>query len=147
MEPIKYPYSTILTCFHAIWLFAFFIFSIFLSIDLSDPGNKVFIPDIFITLILGALIVYFFIKIILPLIQGKSALELDKEKLQYFIFNKTIYWKDVENIIYADRTNGSWLISFIMKDGSNDIKIQTRYIAGKNKEIYNSILQCFEKNK
>jgi hypothetical protein len=69
----------------------------------------------------------------IPCLRGKTALELDNEKLQSFITGKllfqiplgTVCWKDIDNIEY-DTTPG-WMsllyykvsiISFTMKDGS-----------------------------
>jgi hypothetical protein len=86
----------------------------------------------------------------IPCLQGKTALALDTDKLQLFIKGKLLlqdvrdvaYWKDIDNIAYISLRKGSPVISLTMKDG-NDFAFRTKYIAGNDKEIYNTIMAFF----
>jgi len=91
---------------------------------------------------------YFFKKYFLPFLRAKIAMELDNEKLEYFIKNKIVYWKDVDyiNSNYGGQ-GGGVEITFAIKQSSRNITISTRYIAGNDEDIYNRISEYFEKYK
>ncbi|BAU55944.1 hypothetical protein MgSA37_04136 [Mucilaginibacter gotjawali] len=92
------------------------------------------------------MLTYLIHKYILPLRRGEIALELDNEKLQYFIGNKTVYWKDILYMDFASSKNGGIFIRFALEHGV-DINISTRFVAGKDSEIYQTITAYFEKYK
>lgn len=95
---------------------------------------------------LAALLAYVCCKFFLPLIRGEIILELEADKLQYAVKDTIVYWKDVGSIDYViGAKTGSWSIWFLMKNGSQDKKISTNYIAGNNETIYNVIVSYFEK--
>lgn len=106
----------------------------------------------FILLIIWGRFVYLASMYFIPCIQGKTALELDTDKLQFFIKGKLLlqdvrdiaYWKEIDNIAYISPQRGSPVINFTMKDGK-DFAFRTKYIAGNDKEIYDTIMEYFNK--
>ena len=94
---------------------------------------------------------YLFIYIYLPCLRSETALQLDAEKLQFFVKGKfrskdikdVIYWNDVEHIKYDPfpRNTGA-LISFKMANGDT-FSVKTSHVAGKDLEIYNAIVKYF----
>jgi hypothetical protein len=96
--------------------------------------------------------IYLSIYIYIPCLQGKTALELDTEKLQFFIEGKfrskdikdVIFWKEVEHIKFDPfpRNTGA-LIRFKML-GGDTCSIKTTHVEGKDREIYNAIVECFK---
>jgi len=118
------------------------------AIITDTPGDNIWELMGPAILFLAAILAYVCRKFLLPLTQGKTILELDKNKLQYAVKNDSIYWKDIDSINYVIGVKtGSWSIRFVMKDGSRDRKISTKYIAGDDKTIYNTIVDYFEKYK
>ena len=105
--------------------------------------------------IIGSIIlirfVYQFIYIYIPCLRGETALQLDAEKLQFFVKGKfrsedikdVIYWKDVEHIKFDPfpRNTGA-LIRFKMASGDT-FSVKTTHVAGKDQEIYNAIVKRF----
>jgi len=145
METIKYKYSAYQTWFAVIFLSCLVGFCLY-SEKTNNRGNSAWNPMVFFIIFLAGMLVYTCFKFFLPLLQGKKILALDKEKLQYAVKNRTIYWKDVSRLDYnIGAQTGNWSIRFIMKDGSPDQKVSTLYIAGKDKAIYDTIADYFEK--
>jgi len=105
----------------------------------------------FLFLLILARLVYLSVMYFIPCLRDKTVLELDREKLQFFIKGKLLfqiprdiaYWDDIENIDYTSVLRmGGAIISFRMKDGSV-FGINTKYIAGNDKDIYNTIIEYF----
>jgi hypothetical protein len=95
----------------------------------------------------GGTLAYLYFKYFVHLQRDEIALELDKEKLQYFIGNKSFFWKDV---LYTSpggngRANGI-RVRFSLEDGS-EVVINTQFIDGNDQEIYNTIMTYYEKYK
>ncbi len=96
---------------------------------------------------------YMMIKVGIPYLKGKTALELDNEKLQYFVkewiplqyYREVIYWKDVQDIEFNSFSRIGQLITFRITDGGNDASIYTKYIASGNDNLGN-IIQEYLKN-
>ena len=84
----------------------------------------------------AAMAVYLCKKFFFPLVRGETALEIDKEKLQFYVTNRVIYWKDVKSIDHDTLNHGGWAIIFAFKDGSENIDISTKYVAGDDEQIY-----------
>jgi len=105
-----------------------------------------------VLLIIGIRLIYLGIMYYIPCLKGKTALELDKDKLQLYIKGKLLfqiprdvaYWGDIEDIDYNYASRIGSIISFKMKDGSVFGFLTTR-ISGNDKHIYNTIMQYFEK--
>ena len=146
MESVKYPYSKYQSWFAVIALSAMIFGCLYMIIARRPDGDiwQVMVPMI---LILGALLTYICRKFFFPLIWGETALELDKEKLQYFVNNRIIYWKDVETMDFWSLKYGGMSIRFVMHGTNKDVKINTKYIAGKDQSIYDTIVEYFEKYK
>jgi hypothetical protein len=145
METIKYKYSSSQTWFSVILLSSLTGFCLY-SVITNNLIKKPWDPIVFFILSLVGLLIYTCVKFLVPLLQGKTILELDKEKLQYAAKNRIIYWKDVERMDYVvGAQTGNWSVRFYMKDGSPVQKVSTLYIAGKDKAIYDTMMAYFEK--
>jgi hypothetical protein len=145
MDVLKYPYSKVQIWFYSIAFIAIFIFILVVFIvDFSDHSTWPLLGGVF--LVICALFAYLYRKYFRPLQNGETALELDSEKLQYFIGNKTVYWKDVLYTNFGALKNGGAEIRFALANGI-EVIIITRYVAGNDNEIYKNITAYFEKYK
>jgi hypothetical protein len=143
METIKFKYSAYQTWIAVILLSCLICFCLYSEKTNSKDALN---PMLLFIAVLAGLLVYTCYKFLLPLLQGKTILELDKDKLQYAAKNRVIRWKDIARMDYnIGSQTGNWAIRFIMKDGSPDQKVSTLYIAGKDKAIYDTIADYFEK--
>ncbi len=97
--------------------------------------------------------IYLCVYIYIPCLRGETALELDAEKLQFFIKGKfrsgdikdLILWNDVAHIkVDPFPRNTGALISFKMLSGDT-FSIKTTHVAGKDREIYDAVVRCFDK--
>ncbi|HZX59920.1 MAG TPA: hypothetical protein VFE54_14385 [Mucilaginibacter sp.] len=77
----------------------------------------------------------------MPAIKNKIALEIDDEKLQSHIDKKTIYWKNVERIKFADDLTDR--LVFILKD-KKKVKISLHHIKGGHTDMFNTIESCYK---
>jgi hypothetical protein len=106
-------------------------------------------------LIIVAWLINLLLKIGIPLFKGKEALELDDEKLQYFVkewvklqySREVIYWKDVKDIEYSSLPRVGPLITFRITDGGDDASIYPKYIAWNNDDLYKTIQEYFKNSK
>ena len=147
MEIIKYKYSVYQTWF-AVILLSTLILSCLYAIKTDSPGDNIWQLMAPGALFLAVILAYVCYKFLLPLIRRETILELDKDKLQYAVKHTVVLWKDIDSINYVIGVKtGSWSIRFVMKDGSRDKKISTKYVAGDNKTIYNTIVDYYEKYK
>ena len=144
MDETEYKYSIVQNIFSVILALGMNIFTLFMTIRFPALPASLILSALF--LCTAVMTFYLCKKFFFPLLRGETALELDKEKLQFYITNRIIYWKDVKSIDYNTLNHGGWAIVFIMKDRSENIDISTKYIAGNDKDIYNSIVKHFEKN-
>jgi hypothetical protein len=78
---------------------------------------------------------------LIPAIRNYPILEVDAEKLVFYLTDRTIYWKDVVEISW-DYYHGKYL-SFEMVDGSSNLTIGVSWIAGSNDVIYNTVQEYF----
>jgi len=144
MENIKYSYSKGQTWFAFIILLALIIFCVY-KIITDSPDDNIWEPLVPFILFLGAVLGYVCFKFFFPLLRGETILQLNKENLQYFPRNRIIYWKDIESMDYViGAKSGSWAIRFAMKDGTRT-RISTKYVAGNNQGIYDTIVEHFKK--
>jgi len=107
---------------------------------IKDPTNLL-IPVLVMILPLIAVLIWVCKKYFIPALSEKIALELNKDTLQYFISNKTIYWNDVESIDKNTGGRNGWIIIFSMLDRSRNIKIPTMFIAGNDENIFNTVCE------
>ena len=145
MEVIKYPYSKYATWFFVILLPGFMLFCLY-AIITDSPGDNIWEAMVPVILFFGIMLAYLCRKFFFPLLRGETALELDREKLQFFSSKKVVYWKDVQKTDSWSSKNAAGA-RFVMEDGSRDIKISTKYVAGKDAAIYDTIVEYFEKYK
>jgi len=85
-------------------------------------------------------------KFFFPYLRNEVALELDEDKLQFFIGKKPVYWKDVNFINFYAGQNGLEII-FSLKDDVKDVKISTMNISCNDNEIRDTIEDYFQKYK
>lgn len=78
---------------------------------------------------------------LVPAIRNYPILEVDAEKLVFYLTDRTIYWKDVVEISWY-YYHGSYL-SFEMVDGRRNLKVGVSWIAGSNDVIYNTVQEYF----
>ncbi|WP_295676968.1 hypothetical protein [uncultured Mucilaginibacter sp.] len=144
MEVKKYPYSKYQIWFAFSLSLAMMAFPVFMiATDTTD--RQAWLLFGFFFLAICGILTYLIRKYFLPMQRGETALELDKEKLQYFIGNKIVYWKDILYMDFGEARNGIF-IRFALEHGV-DITIGTRFVAGKDNEIYDTISAYFEKYK
>jgi hypothetical protein len=144
MKTTKYLYSSVQNWFGAVGLIGMIIFPISMIIEFaSDYGIWLFMIPFFI--IMTAMAIYFCRKFFFPLLRGEIALELDEEKLQFFITKRTIYWTDIKSIDHDSLNHGGWSINFTITHTGENITISTKYVAGDDEAIYDSIVGYFEK--
>jgi hypothetical protein len=149
MEIMKYKYSTGQMLGDVIWLFYLTLF-FYMSINPNSDYKSWLIFGLVLLILLGRFI-YLTVMYFIPCLKDKTALELDRDKLQLFITGKLLfqiprdvaYWKDIKEIEYTSAFRGSPVISFKMNDGSV-FGFRTAYIAGNNKDIYNTIMEYFK---
>jgi hypothetical protein len=133
MESVKFKYGpgqvwwSVLLPFVVVVVFTIYLFSL-------------------VALPFSGMTFFFGWKFFLPYRRGDTILELDDEKLQYFFKNKTVYWREIL-LINCGATRNGLEIRLEMKAGNYyDFNIFTQYIAGKDKAIYDTIMEYFEKS-
>jgi hypothetical protein len=149
MEIKKYKYSFGRMVF-SVLLFPCMALLFYLIVINEDSDYRAWLILGFILLIIWGRFIYLAIMYHIPCLQGKTALALDTDKLQLFIKGKLLlqhvrditYWKDIDEIAYISPRKGAPVISFTMKEG-NDFAFRTKYIAGNDKEIYDTIMAYF----
>ena len=80
---------------------------------------------------------YFYV---LPVLRGKTFAEMDNEKIYLSAKNKTIYWSDVQRVIYGDLLSTATLK---LKNGKK-ARINLNCIQGDNSDVYETILAYFQ---
>jgi hypothetical protein len=150
MEIKKFKYSAGQMLWDIILLFTI---SLILNITIIDhnANYKSWLLLAFALLLILSRFIYLAIMYFIPCMAGKTALELDIDKLQLFIKGKLLfqvardiaYWKDIKDIDFTAVPRGSAIIGFTMKDGSA-FGFRTKYIDGNDKEIYDTIMHYFK---
>ena len=152
MESIKFNFS-IMQMIRSIVLLLFFVLISYVRIVEEGSDDKSGLIFGIISLIIFIRFIYLCVYIYIPCLRGETALELDAEKLQFFIKGKfrskdikdIIYWNDVAGIkLDPYPRNTGALISFKMLSGET-FSIKTTHLAGKDREIYDAIVRCFNK--
>jgi len=142
METKKYGYSKYQNMFAILLTSGMLAFAIYMLISMGSYYQVWLIIIPFILIIL-AMFAYVCKKFFFPSLRGDVALEIDKDKIQFFITKRIIYWRDVKDLYQSYFSNNGPYIMFKMKDGSKDIGISTKYIMGNNKDIYNTVIDYF----
>ena len=122
------------------FLFAliFLCFAIYLPVIIPVPIPLKF-KLVFCLLILAPAygVFYIFKTNLLPALQGYVALELDEEKLTFYLNGRIIYWRDVEDVS-TGYWHGSYL-SFKMRHGEPDLTVGLKWIAGTTNDILEQV--------
>jgi hypothetical protein len=145
MESVKFKYGpgqawwSVLLPFVVIVVFTIYLFS------KQPKGTDNWWEIALVALPCSGMTFFFGWKFFMPYRRGDTILELDDEKLQYFFKNKTVYWREIL-LINCGATRNGLEIRLEMKAGNYyDFNIFTQYIAGKDKAIYDTIMEYFEK--
>jgi len=106
------------------------------------PDNKVWYYVIPCELLPAGFLFYFSKYCLIPALQNCVALELDDEKLTYYITGQTIYWKDIVEISEEYSGNSS-SISFDMVRDDEKLSISTKWISGSTTKICDKMQEYF----
>ena len=152
MNSIEYKYS-IKQLVRGVFALSFILLLAYSILIDDNPDEKPWLIFYSIAGIIFLRFIYLWVYVYLPCLRGETALELDSEKLQYFIKGKfrsanikeMIFWNDVAHIkLDPFPRNTGALITFKMLNDDN-FSIKTTYVAGKDREIYDNIVTCFNK--
>ena len=80
-------------------------------------------------------LIYTVVRYTIPMLRGKTFLELDSEKIFMRPKNKLVYWTDVEKITFSDFPESIILKLYNQKK----VRINVRHVKGDNGFIYNTI--------
>jgi hypothetical protein len=141
MESTTFYYSK-----STVWIFtAMFIIVIVVFSGLIAGGPDV--PNQVITGVFDLLVIILFCifcrKYVIPVVKGKPAIVLDREKVQYFDDDKTVYWRDVERVALWNSSRMTY-VRLTTKGVADDVKIATRFIQGTDEEILAAVQHYFK---
>jgi len=144
-EPLLYPYSiknSIATVLMMVVLMTL-IFSNIAAI------NSVMIWIVYgiSTVVFLLLITLLIIKRLIPALKGDIALEVSNEGIVDYIRNVSIAWDDIKEIsLIRGRSASTMRVDLKWEsDYGNQIAIPLRWVKGKDTEIFNTVLACFER--
>jgi len=142
MESTTFYYSK-----STVWIFtAMFIIAIVAFSGLIIAGGPD-VPNQVITGVFDLLVIILFgifcRKYVIPVVQGKPAIVLDREKVQYFVDDKTVYWRDVERVALWNSSRMTY-VRLTTKGAADDVKIATRFIKGTDEEILAAVQHYFQ---
>ena len=114
-------------------------------IQLNDKTNYLLIAGFDIMILL--LLLYIFIKQLIPALKGKVALELNDEALISYAKNIEIPWKDVKEIEFiTGQTSSALHVTFKYEtDHGSWVRIPLSVLKGNDEEIYKNVKSYFEK--
>jgi hypothetical protein len=138
MQTQSFPYNPVVGWLAAAFWGGAIIFLLFIGTSVPEFENWLYLLPLVV--FSGLFLVYFYFKYLIPVLNGKIALELDEEKVKFLLSKRIIYWKDVADVRLENNTR---TIYFIMLDGSKDIAISLPWIKGYNIDIFNSVVACF----
>jgi hypothetical protein len=93
------------------------------------------------------LITLLIIKRLIPALKGDIALEVSNEGIVDYIRNVSIAWDDIKEIsLIRGRSASTMRVDLKWEsDYGNQIAIPLRWVKGKDTEIFNTVLACFER--
>ena len=152
MEVKKYKYSSRQLLVETARLVFFAIILYFSTATDNSVYKSWLLFGVILLLIIGRFI-YLLISYYLPCLQNKTALEINAEKIQFFIKAKIplqtsrelIYWKDVRELDFVSTRLPGAIITFKMNDGSDDSSLPLKYIAGDNRDIFDTMVGYLKK--
>jgi hypothetical protein len=140
MPTQNFPYNPVVGWLCAVAWGGAIIFVLFIATSVPEFENWIYLLPLVV--FSGIFLVYFYYKYLIPVLNEKTALELDGEKLKFLIIKRTIYWKDVADIRLESYRNLS-TINFVMLNGSKDIAISLKWIKGNNTDIFNAVVAYY----
>jgi len=144
LQALGFPYSPVVRFFVASLFGGLILFILFMGDSILEIGDSPYF--LLLLLVIALFLFYFCYKYLIPVLQGKIAMELDQEKLQFLMTKMVIYWKDVADI-RTDNYSNTKVVYFTMLDGRKDIGISLAWIKGDNVAVYNSIVEYFNNAK
>jgi hypothetical protein len=145
METKTYLYSLNVSWIKVISAGIFIPISI-IPIYLFIRRGEVFWIAIVLIDIYSVMLTYnYFVKFLKPAKEGLLGLQLDNEKLEYYIEKKTVYWKEINSIETFSSRNEKG-VNLILNAG-NEVKITTSLLKGYDSDIYNDLLSYFQKSR
>jgi len=143
-EPVLYRYS-INFSFATILLMVVFMLLIFSNIAAIN-STIVWIVYGISAVIFLALIAILVIKRLIPALRGDIAFEINQEGIVDYIRNISIAWGDIKDIGLI-RGRSASIMQIDLKwesDYGSQIIIPLRWVKGKDTEIFNTVVSCFE---
>jgi hypothetical protein len=142
MYPIKYQFNRIQLIVPFLGILPFLMLSLTEIKDANhEHDNNMLVIYIMTDMLLFFMLSFFISFVIIPAFKRGAALEIDDDKLHYFMFNKTIYWKNVESLSTCNQA-----IVVKSTDGSK-AKIRTAWLKGNKQAIYDEIAAHVESNR
>jgi hypothetical protein len=146
METIQYQYSLKYSLGTIILMI---ILMLLLFLNVVGANNKIawviYGIFMFVFLFLLALLV---IRRLIPALKGNIVLELDEQGISDYITDVSIGWNDIKEIDLIRGRSASTLRIRLKweSDYGNEIAIPLRWIKGKDREIYDMVIDYFERD-
>jgi len=141
---VRYPYSLNFSL-GTILLMVVVMFLLF-----SNAGGPIGIVALiiygFFSLVSLSMLALLVVKRLIPALKGNIALELDEEGINDYIRNVSINWNDI-NEISLIRGRSASIMQVDLKwesDYGKQVNIPLRWVKGKDDEIYETVIACFE---
>jgi hypothetical protein len=143
-QTVRYTYS-LNFCLGTILLMVVLMYLLF-----SNAGGPIGIVALaiygFFSLVFLSTLALLVVKRLIPALKGDIALELDEEGINDYIRNISINWNDI-NEISLIRGRSASIMQVDLKwesDYGKQLNIPLRWIKGKDDEIYETVMACFE---
>jgi hypothetical protein len=146
-EVIKFPFSK------KSGYTALVVLTIFILLLLKTSITNYLAHDILGTVVFGVFILFLLgimglmiVTRLIPAIKQEVALELDENGVKDYVRNIILDWKDIEDIGLKPGRSSAMLV-FELKfdsDFGKQIVVSLRWVAGKDSEIYNTVLAYFD---
>jgi hypothetical protein len=139
METTTFTYTKVRPILGITFFGSFTILSLILGILIQDIKFRLFLA---LPVACSIWAIIYSIKYrLIPAIRNYPILEVDAEKLVFYLTDRTIYWKDVVEISWY--FNKGRYLSFEMVDRSSNLTVGVSWIAGSDDVIYNTVQQYF----
>lgn len=135
-------------CSKALWLVGIIIPFAIAFICIANIDDHNWMEVLPVITVLGAVAIYYCKQCFTYDLKDKAALQLDDEKLVYYIDHQIIYWKDIIDISYGKvRGQGLSIFFTVIGEGirNSSICISTDLVEGNDVEIYNDIIERYLK--
>jgi len=116
-------------------------------IDLHQTTNWLLI--LLFDLCFLVMLIFIVIKMLIPMLQGRIALEISSIGITSYVKNVVIKWDEIENLEFrSGQTSSSLYIALnCQTDRGNHVRIALTSIEGNDFKIYTTVKECFERSK